>query len=129
MTTEPDDTTTTDEQETTDGWANTQPAAEATEFDDADEFDDSDEFDDADEFDDPDPSWLPDDIERKLRYFVVAALALLALIALLRFYFATSATINELIAPAYQSLFQALFNLTILLLSGAGILWQARELR
>ncbi|MFB6233625.1 MAG: hypothetical protein ABEH61_05140 [Haloarculaceae archaeon] len=73
--------------------------------------------------------WLTDDIERTLRYLFVAGLALLALIALIRFYFAASATIDSLIAPEYQSLFQALFNLVVLLLSGAGILWQADTLR
>jgi len=120
MSTDQTDTTTTDEQATTDATADTPPADDTADFDSAD---------DAADFDDPAPNWLPGDIERKLRYFVVAGLALLALIALLRFYFAASATVDSLIAPEYQSLFQALFNLTILLLAGAGILWQARELR
>jgi hypothetical protein len=123
MSTDPTDTTTTDEQATTDDTAETTPAG-------------------ADADADPDGGsesasgtateerrWLTDDIERTLRYLFVAGLALLALIALLRFYFAASATIDSLIAPAYRSLFQALFNLAILLLSGAGILWQANQLR
>ncbi|ESS08266.1 MAG: hypothetical protein A07HN63_02288 [uncultured archaeon A07HN63] len=119
MSTDHTDTTTADEQATTDDTAETTPAAT-----------------DSDADSDPDSRaatderrWLTDDIERTLRYLVVAGLALLALIALLRFYFAASATIDSLIAPAYRSLFQALFNLTILLLSGAGILWQADQLR
>ena len=73
--------------------------------------------------------WLSGDIERTLRYAVVAGLALLALIATLRFYFAAGATINTWVAREYRSLFQALFNLTILLISGAGILWQVQKLR
>ena len=69
------------------------------------------------------------DIERTLRYAVVAGLALLALIATLRFYFAAGATIDTWVTREYRSLFQALFNLTILLVSGAGILWQVQKLR
>lgn len=72
---------------------------------------------------------LSGDIERTLRYAVVAGLALLALIATLRFYFAAGATIDTWVAREYRSLFQALFNLTILLVSGAGILWQVQKLR
>lgn len=74
-------------------------------------------------------SLLTGDIERTLRYAVVAGLALLALIATLRFYFAASATIDTWVAREYRSLFQALFNLTLLLLSGAGVLWQVQKLR
>jgi hypothetical protein len=73
--------------------------------------------------------FLSGDIERRLRYAVVAGLALLALIATLRFYFAAGATIDTWVAREYRSLFQALFNLTILLVSGAGILWQVQKLR
>lgn len=109
-----DDTTTTDEQATT---ASTDTMS-------------------ADSDAEPDPDagsdrrqWLTEDIERKLRYFAIAALALLALIALFQFYTAAGATIDRLIAPDYQPLFQALFNLTILLLSGAGIIWQVDKIR
>jgi len=115
MSTDHDDTTTTDEQATTADTADTMGK-------------------DPDSESGPDAAadgrqWLAGDIERKLRYFAIAALALLALIALFQFYTAASATINRLIAREYQPLFQALFNLTILLLSGAGILWQADQLR
>ena len=123
MSTDPTDTTTTDEQATTDDTAETTPAG-------ADSDADSDGgSESASGTATEERRWLTDDIERTLRYLFVAGLALLALIALLRFYFAASATIDSLIAPAYRSLFQALFNLAILLLSGAGILWQANQLR
>lgn len=72
---------------------------------------------------------LRTDVERYVRYLLVGGLALLALIALIRFYFAASATIDTWISRDYRSLFQALFNLIILLLAGAGIAWQARKVR
>jgi hypothetical protein len=108
MSTDHDDTTATAEQATTDADADTMP-------EDTDRAGES--------------RLLTETVERKLRYAFVAGLALLALIALLRFYFAASATIDTWIAREYRSLLQALFNLAILLLSGAGILWQARKLR
>lgn len=72
---------------------------------------------------------LRNSVERYVRYLLVAGLSLLALIAMLRFYFAASATIDTWISQEYQSLFQALFNLAILLIAGAGISWQARKIR
>ena len=123
MSTDPTDTTTADEQATTDDTAETTPAGADA---DADPDGGSES---ASGTETEERRWLTDDIERTLRYLFVAGLSLLALIALLRFYFAASATIDSLIAPAYRSLFQALFNLAILLLSGAGILWQANQLR
>ena len=123
MSTDPTDTTTADEQATTDDRAETTPVGADADAD-PDGGSESASRTATDE-----RRWLTDDIERTLRYLFVAGLALLALIALLRFYFAASATIDSLIAPAYRSLFQALFNLAILLLSGAGILWQANQLR
>lgn len=68
-------------------------------------------------------------VERYVRYLLVAGLALLALIAMLRFYFAASSMIDTWITREYRSLFQALFNLAILLLAAAGISWQARKIR
>jgi hypothetical protein len=123
MSTDPTDTTTVDEQATTDDTAETTPAGGDSDAD------PDGGFESASGTETEERRWLTDDIERTLRYLFVAGLALLALIALLRFYFAASATIDSLIAPAYRSLFQALFNLTILLLSGAGILRQANQLR
>ncbi len=74
-----------------------------------------------------DEQGLQTDVERYVRYLLVGGLALLALIALIRFYFAASTTIDTWISSDYRSLFQALFNLIILLLAGAGIAWQARK--
>lgn len=68
-------------------------------------------------------------VERYARYLLIAGFALLALIALLRFYFAASTTIDIWIASDYRSLFQAVFNLAILLVAGAGIGWQIRKMR
>lgn len=68
-------------------------------------------------------------VERYARYLLIAGFALLALIALLRFYFAASTTIDIWIADDYRSLFQAVFNLAVLLVAGAGIGWQVRKMR
>lgn len=107
MTADHNDPTTTDEQRSTDTDSTTSQTAAGI-----------------------DESLLPTGgVARKLRYAVIAGLALLALIATLQFYFAASRTINTWIAREYQSLFQALFNLTIMLLAGAGILWQLQKLR
>ena len=68
------------------------------------------------------------DIERYVRYVVLAGFTLLALVALLRFYFAASATIDTWVTAEYRSMFQAAFNLVVLLLAGIGISWQVRAL-
>lgn len=68
-------------------------------------------------------------IQRYVRYILLGGFVLLALIALLRFYFAMSATIDTWVASEYRSLFQAAFNLAVLLVAGAGIAWQIRALR
>lgn len=78
---------------------------------------------------DADEPSLRNNVERYARYLLVAGLSLLALIAMMRFYFAASATIDTWISRDYRSLFQALFNLALLLLAGAGIAWQARKIR
>lgn len=84
---------------------------------------------DTDPDDTDDEQSLRSDVERYVRYLLVAGFSLLALIAMLRFYFAASATIDTWISQEYRSLFQALFNLAILLVAGAGIGWQARKIR
>lgn len=84
---------------------------------------------DTDPDDTDDKQSLRSDVERYVRYLLVAGFSLLALIAMLRFYFAASATIDTWISQEYRSLFQALFNLAILLVAGAGIGWQARKIR
>ena len=76
-----------------------------------------------------DEQGLRGDVERYVRYLLVAGFSLLALIAMLRFYFAASATIDTWIADDYRSLFQALFNFAILLVAVAGVTWQARKIR
>lgn len=67
-------------------------------------------------------------VERYVRYVVLAGFTLLALVALLRFYFAASATIDTWVSTEYRSMFQAAFNLVVLLLAGIGISWQVRSL-
>jgi hypothetical protein len=66
---------------------------------------------------------------RWVNYLVLAALALLALVAGVRFYGATSTTINRFVASEFQSLFQAAFNLALVLLAAAGVSLQLRRLR
>lgn len=69
------------------------------------------------------------DIERYMRYALLGVFTLLALIALLRFYFAASNAIDVWVSDEYRSLFQAVFNLVVLLIAGIGISWQVRELK
>lgn len=63
-----------------------------------------------------------------LAYALLVGLSLLALIAALQFYSNASAVIDQWIADEYRSLFQAAFNLVVLLVAAAGITWQARRL-
>ena len=62
---------------------------------------------------------------RRIREYLedtgLAVLVLFALLAAFRFYGHTSAAISEFISPAYRSLFKALFNLVVLLVSAGGI--------
>jgi len=50
-----------------------------------------------------------------------AILVLVALVATFRFYFATSNAINNFVTRQYRPIFQAVFNLVILLASGLGL--------
>jgi len=68
------------------------------------------------------------DVERYVRYVLLAGFTLLALVALLRFYFAASGVIDTWVTEEYRSLFQAAFNLVVLLAAGIGISWQVRHL-
>lgn len=68
------------------------------------------------------------DVERYVRYVLLAGFTLLALVALLRFYFAASGAIDTWVTDEYRSLFQAAFNLVVLLAAGIGISWQVRQL-
>lgn len=69
------------------------------------------------------------DLRRTANYALLAGLLLVALIATLQLYFNVSSVINQWIAYEYQSLFQAAFNLTVLLLVGSALIWQTRRLR
>ena len=69
------------------------------------------------------------DLRRTLNYVLLAGLSLLALIATLQLYLNVSSVINQWISPEYRSLFQAAFNLVVLLLVGTGMVWQVRRLR
>jgi uncharacterized membrane protein len=55
-------------------------------------------------------------------------LALLALLATVRFYFAVSTTIDRWVAREHRSLFQAAFNLVVLLVAAIGISWEVRKM-
>lgn len=57
-----------------------------------------------------------------------AILILVALIATLRFYFSASNAINEFVTRQYRPLFQAVFNLIILLASVLGLSVLARRI-
>jgi len=69
------------------------------------------------------------DLRRTLNYVLLAGLSLVALIATLQLYFNVSSAINQWISREYRSLFQAAFNLTVLLLVGSAMVWQVRRLR
>jgi hypothetical protein len=68
-------------------------------------------------------------VRRTLNYVLLAGLSLLALIATLQLYFNVSSAINQWISREYRSLFQAAFNLVVLLLVGSAMVWQVRRLR
>ncbi|WP_435115090.1 hypothetical protein [Halolamina sp. C58] len=69
------------------------------------------------------------DLRRTLNYVLLAGLSLVALIATLQLYFNVSSAINQWISHEYRSLFQAAFNLVVLLLVGSGMVWQVRRIR
>lgn len=68
------------------------------------------------------------DLRTYVNYAVLAGLGLLALVATLQFYLSASQAINIWVTPEYRSLFQAVFNLVVLLVVGAGITLQLRRL-
>ncbi len=71
----------------------------------------------------------PDEAQRYLMWAGVALLALLATVAMLRVYTNTSNAIARFVAPDFRPLFQAAFNLAVLLLAVAGIGTLLRRLR
>lgn len=71
----------------------------------------------------------PDDARRYLMWTAVALLALLAVVATFRVYTSASAAIARFVAYEYRALFQAAFNLAVLLLAVAGIVTLLRRLQ
>ncbi len=67
-------------------------------------------------------------VRRYLNYALLGVLVLLALIAGLRFYLEASRAISQWVTPEYRSLFQAAFNLVVLLVAGIGISRQVKRL-
>jgi len=68
------------------------------------------------------------DLRRKLNYALLLGLGLLALIAVIQFYLNISSVIDQWVTREYRSLFQATFNLVVLLVVGAAISRQVRRL-
>jgi hypothetical protein len=67
------------------------------------------------------------DLVTYARYALLAGLTLLALVATFRFYFAVSSAIDLWVAREFRPLFQAAFNLVMLLLAAVGISWEVRK--
>jgi uncharacterized membrane protein len=65
---------------------------------------------------------------RYANYAVLVVLGLLAFIAVVQLYLSISRVITTWIDPEYRSLFQAAFNLVVLLVTGVGISYQLRRL-
>lgn len=68
------------------------------------------------------------DVVAYLYWAALAALALLALVALLQFYLSASRAITIWVTREYRPLFQAAFNLVVLLVTGVGISLLVRRL-
>lgn len=68
------------------------------------------------------------DLSTTLEWAGLLVLGLLAVIATFRFYLAASTAIGRLVSPEYEPLFQAGFNLVVLLLAITGISLLARRL-
>lgn len=71
----------------------------------------------------------PDQARRYLMWTAVALLALLAVVATFRVYTSASTAIARFVAPDFRPLFQAAFNLVVLLLAVAGITGLLRRLQ
>ncbi|SEO27774.1 hypothetical protein SAMN04487948_101484 [Halogranum amylolyticum] len=74
------------------------------------------------------PSESSRDVRTYVNYAILAGLCLLALVAALQFYLSTSRAIDIWVTREYRSLFQAVFNLVVLLVVSAGISLQLRRL-
>ena len=67
------------------------------------------------------------DVWRYLRLGAIGLLALLALVATIQLYSNTSAAISQWVSPTYVPVFQAAFNLVVLLLALSGLAVLARK--
>ncbi|MFB6101140.1 MAG: hypothetical protein ABEJ73_01070 [Haloplanus sp.] len=67
-------------------------------------------------------------VRRYANYAVLIVLGLLAFVAIVRLYLSVSNVIATWITDEYRSLFQAAFNLVVLLVAGVGISYQLRRL-
>jgi hypothetical protein len=67
-------------------------------------------------------------LRRYANYAVLLVLGLLAFVAVIQLYLSVSNVIRTWIEPQYRSLFQAAFNLVVLLAAGLGISYQLRRL-
>lgn len=78
---------------------------------------------------DPSGGLLPGgSVRQHLNYAALAVLALFAVVAAVRLYAEASRAIGIWVTPEYRPLVQVAFNLVVLLVAGAGILWQLRRL-
>lgn len=71
---------------------------------------------------------IDDGLRRKLNYALLLGLGFLALIAVIQLYLNVSSVINQWVTREYRSLFQAVFNLVVLLVVGAAISFQVKRL-
>lgn len=72
-----------------------------------------------------------DDVEKIRQYLLKGALgvlALLGIVATVQFYTSATAAINVLVSEEFQPIFQAAFNLVVLIGAGLGIAQVVREL-
>jgi uncharacterized membrane protein len=67
-------------------------------------------------------------VRRYANYAVLLVLGLLAFVAVIRLYLSASNAITTWVTSEYRSLFQAAFNLVVLLAAGLGISYQLRRL-
>ena len=83
-------------------------------------------------FDEPTENHAPDNhgrpAERYAELGALAAVLVLAAVASVGFYLSTTAAIDRLVARQYEPLFQAVFNLLLLLVAAIGLslLWRRR---
>ncbi|WP_251328679.1 hypothetical protein [Haloplanus pelagicus] len=67
-------------------------------------------------------------IRRYANYAILLVLGLLAFVAVVRLYLSVSNVIATWVTDEYRSMFQAAFNLVVLLAAGIGISYQLRRL-